>query len=69
MSPTPENRALIAEYKTLEKEINEVPERLAGLRYNNRSRELGAAIVRLTHERDAKVARLLELEKILGFSK
>lgn len=69
LQPTPENRALIAEYEALAKAINEYPARFAGLPYNYRKKELGMAVARLVEERETKVARLLELETILGFTK
>lgn len=69
LKPTPENRALVAEYEALAREINEMPARMAGLPYNYRKRELGMAVARLVEERETKVARLLELEKLLGFSR
>lgn len=68
IKPTPENRALIAEYEKLAKEINDTPARVAGLRMNFRKRDLPMAIAKLVTERDAKLERLLELEKILGFT-
>lgn len=67
LQPTPENRALIAEYEALARSINEIPSRMAGLRHNYRKRELGMAVARLVEEQETKVARLLELEKLLGF--
>lgn len=68
LKPTPENRALIAEYEKLAKEINETPARIAGLSYNYRKRDLPIAIAKIVTERDEKIDRLLELEKLLGFT-
>lgn len=69
LQPTPENRAFIKEYEALAKEINEYPARFGGLTYTHKNRELSAAVARLSEEREIKVARLLELEKLLGFTK
>jgi predicted ATP-grasp superfamily ATP-dependent carboligase len=68
IKPTPENRKLIAEYERLAKEINDTPARIAGLRMTFRKRDLPAQVARLVVERDEKLERLLEIEKILGFT-
>jgi hypothetical protein len=68
LKPTPENRKLIAEYERLAKEINDTPARIAGLRMNIRKRDLAPHVARLVVERDEKLERLLEIEKILGFT-
>jgi len=65
LEPTQENRALVAEYNSLAKSINEIPQRIAGLYQNFRKREIPNRVYMLMQERDEKMLRLLELEKVL----
>lgn len=56
---------MVAEYNQLAADINAIPQRIAGLQINFRRREIPAQTYRLIAERDEKMARLMEIEKIL----
>ncbi len=61
----PELKPLLREYEQLAKEINEYPSRVAGLRMNYRKREMPARVEALLTEREQKITKLLEMERIL----
>lgn len=65
LEPTEENRKLVAEYNQLAADINAIPQRIVGLQINFRRREIPAHTYRLIAERDEKMARLMDIEKIL----
>lgn len=65
LEDTPENRALLREYKSLVKAINDMPARALGLHRNFRKREIPMAYARLMADRELKMARMMEIEKKL----
>lgn len=65
LEATPENKKLLAEYEGLVKAVNCIPMRINGLRMNYRKKEIPAQVSRLLTEREEKMERIIEIEKIL----
>ena len=65
LEPTPENKAMVKAYEELAAEINAIPSRIAGLHLNFRKREIPHRVYSLMQERDTKMAKLMEMEKVL----
>ncbi len=67
LEPTEQNRALVREYQALTKEINISPAVVAGLAYGTPKNYRAQRMMQILDEREKKLMRLLEIEKILGF--
>lgn len=65
LEPTPENKKLLAEYESLVKAVNSIPSRIAGLRMNYRKRDIPRRVSELLTEREEKMERIIEIEKVL----
>lgn len=65
LDPTPENKKRLDEYNHLANDVNDIPSRILGLRMNYRKRDIPAQVQRLLDDRETKIERLMELEKIL----
>lgn len=65
LEPTPENKALLTEYNNLVKAVNSIPSRIAGLRMNYRKRDIPRRVSELLADREEKMQRIIEIEKVL----
>ena len=65
LEPTAENRKLLHDYNELTKEINDIPARIKGLPMTYRKRDIPFQVARLMQERELKMQKLIEFEKII----